>query len=208
VTDQHPAPGLVPGRGGGFPTLDQHNRKEADVDEQELLEIVKRLGGADDSGEEDEVDDFAALRDEHAATEDDAWDESPLSDTLAGWLDSDDAVVRRGASIALAEVSPGVLLQQVRRRLPSRLPGENQDRARMADYADGVGHAVGQLQEHYFGSYCPGCLDALAENPEDHQREYERLERVARPVADFYEGQPFGNDLTRLLSDVRPETVR
>lgn len=178
------------------------------MDDQELLEIVKCLGGADDSGDETEVDDFAALRDEHSASEDDAWDESPLSDTLAGWLDSDDAVVRRGSAIALAEVAPGVLLQQVRRRLPSRLPGENQARSRLADFADGVGHAVGQLQEHYFGSYCPGCLDALAENPEQHQQEYERLVRVARPVAEFYAEQPCGNDLANLLSGVRPEPAQ
>lgn len=178
------------------------------MDDQELLEIVKRLGGGDDSGDDDEIDDFAALRDEHCATEDDAWDESPLSDTLAGWLDSDDAVVRRGAAIALAEISAGVLLQQVRRRLPSRLPGDNQDRSRLPDYADGVGHAVGQLQEHYFGSYCPGCLDALAEQPEQHQREYEKLERAARPVAEFYGEQPCGNDLAQLLANVRPEPVK
>lgn len=176
------------------------------MDDRVLLEIVNRLGG--DADDHDELDDFAALRDEHSATEDDAWDESPLSDTLAGWLDSDDAVVRRGAAIALAEISPGVLLQQVRGRLPSRLPGENQDRMRMMDYCDGIGHAVRQLQEHYFGSYCPGCLAALTESPEEHQREYEKLERVARPVAEFYPGHPYATDLAKLVADVRPEAAK
>lgn len=189
---------------------DSHNRKEREtaVDDQELLEIVRRLGGDDDSSEDDELDDFAALRDEHAATEDDAWDESPLTGTLTGWLDSDESVVRRGAAIALAEIAPGILLQQVRKRLPSRLRGENQDQSRMADYVDGISHAVAQLQEHYFGSYCPGCLDGLADKPDEHQREYERLERVARPVVEFYDGQPCGNDLATLVSNVRPEITR
>ncbi len=178
------------------------------MDDQELLEIVKRLGGADDAGDEDEVDDFAALRDDHTATEDEAWDESPLSDILAGWLDSEDPIVRRGAAIALAEISPGVLLQQVRRRLPARLEGESEDRSPLADFVDGIAHAVSQLQEHYFGSYCPGCLDAITENPREHQQEYEKLERVARPLIEFFDGQPCGNDLARLVNGVRPETVK
>jgi hypothetical protein len=194
--------------GTGLLSIRTRSRKEAAVDDQELLEVVKRLGGGDDAEGHDELDDFAALCDEHAATEDDAWDESPVGDTLAGWLDGDDLVVRRGAAIALAEISPGVLLQEVRRRLPSRLAGEEQDCSRLGDYADAISHAVGQLQEHYFGSYCPGRLDALRENPEEHQREYARLARVGGPVAEFYDSQPCGNDLAKLLSDVRPEMVR
>ncbi len=175
------------------------------MDDEDLLEIVKRLGVADDADDSDADDSDADERDEHAATEDDAWDESPVSETLAGWLDSDDIAVRRGAAIALGEISPGVLLRQVKRRLPSRLLGENLDESRLPDFTEGIGRAVGQLHEHYFGSYCPGCLAALAENPEGHQQEYEKLERAARPVAEYYRGQPCGTDLAKLVADVQPE---
>jgi hypothetical protein len=177
------------------------------MDDEDLLEIVKQLGGADDPGDTDEFDDLDELRDEHAASEDDAWDESAVSDTLAKWLDSDDATVRRGAAIALGEVAAGVLLQQVKRRLPSRLLGENLDESRLPDLVEGISRAVGQLHEHYFGSYCPGCLTALTENPDEHQREYEKLERAACPVAEYFRDQKCGSDLAKLVMDVRPKEV-
>ena len=128
-------------------------------------------------------------------------EESEITGILGDLLCHESRTVRRRAAECFGFVDPLLFL----RALPGAVTlNGNQDSTRATDLQYGIENATSQLFEGFYGSYCPGMLNYLKDEPEALLREYEKLNPILMPVLDMYP-QSVTKGLADLLMDLEPE---
>jgi len=141
-----------------------------------------------------------ALSELHHRTSEDGGDSSPVSAILSRLVHSEQPSLRRAASRALGSISPQVFFDTV-----SLWIGQGVSRTTGDAVFAGVEQAIHTLGEYYYGSYCPGYLEALKQDGA-LENEYERMIQLLAPTIRFF-GRGKCQGLVDILGDLCPAGV-
>jgi hypothetical protein len=108
--------------------------------------------------------------------------------------------IQDNAARALGYVDPYVFL----RLASTKINTNNFEFKEVNKFLGGVGSALDELEEIYYGSTCPGYLETLSGNlPEDLLYEYERMYEICMPVVNYYIDEQVSAGLLRLLKALK-----
>lgn len=130
-------------------------------------------------------------------------EDSEISLLLKTLLDHNSHLIRIAAAKSLGYITPGVFLCELSKRIISSR--ENILHMRLEEYVGGVGLAVSQYEEIYYGSMCPGDLEWLLKDPEQLSEEYMRMYKICKPCIGLYLSYKCGQDFLSILRSLQPK---
>jgi hypothetical protein len=126
---------------------------------------------------------------------------SEVTGALIDLTNHSSADVRCGAIEALGYCSPVTFFNA----LSSVISNSVNTESHYSDWTGGIYPALSQLREIYHGSMCPGYLECLSDDPEQHTQEYEELKELLKPIIEFYGDKEYGLRVKSFLQSIAPE---
>lgn len=133
---------------------------------------------------------------------------SEISDILVRLSEHRTAKIRREANTCLGYVAPFAFVQSLSERIARQSGHMPQGSHR--EFAEGIRNAARELQESYYGSMCPGAMDAILEDPDYQAAEYAKMSQSLGSIIRVFDGvngtDIFKSILEDLSSDLEETT--
>ncbi|VTU38492.1 hypothetical protein E5CHR_04833 [Variovorax sp. PBL-E5] len=136
---------------------------------------------------------------------------SSISDILVRLSEHPAANIRKEANTCLGYAAPFAFVQSLSEKL-ARQSGPIFQGSR-GEFAEGIRHAAGELQESYYGSMCRGAMEAILDDPDYQAAEYLKMSQSLGPIIRVFEGiggtdtfKSILEDLGRGLAETRETT--
>lgn len=94
--------------------------------------------------------------------------------------------IRREANTCLGYADPFSFVQSLSEKI-ARLSGQIHQ-GNFGEFAEGIRNAASGLQESYYGSMCPGIMEAILDDPEDQLAEYLKMSQSLGPIIRAFGG--------------------
>lgn len=127
---------------------------------------------------------------------------SSISRVLVALVDHSSSVVRSGAIRVLGRIAPKMFLEILSEKINILHPMKLDTELRNV-YQEGLVSAIHNLEEVYYGSYCPGWLDSIS--VEELNLEYTEMKSICLPIIRIYSSEQSGQKLLSILESLRPE---
>ncbi|MBK0392113.1 type I restriction enzyme HsdR N-terminal domain-containing protein [Ramlibacter algicola] len=125
---------------------------------------------------------------------------SLISHILIGLSEHPAANVRKEANTCLGYAAPFAFVQSLAEKIARQSEHIRQDN--FGEFAEGIRNAAGELSESYYGSMCPGALEAILENPDYQADEYLKMSRALGPIIAVFGGIDGTDTFQSILEDL------
>jgi hypothetical protein len=138
--------------------------------------------------------DYGGANDEHTR----------VTGLLESLIDHPSLSIRLAAAKAYGHVAGVTYLKCLNHRILHKNPDGTKYKP-SDEHAEGIIEAIGQLQEMYYGSLCPGWLEGLSENPEQLAKEYSRMSNICLPIIRVFTTHQCTQQLLSILESLEPD---
>jgi hypothetical protein len=111
---------------------------------------------------------------------------SQISDILMVLSEHSVASIRREANTCLGYVAPFEFVRSLAKKIERRSTHIRQ--GNFGEFSEAIRNAGHGLSECYYGDMCPGCLEAILEDPSYQATEYEKMKRYLEPIIRVFGG--------------------
>lgn len=125
---------------------------------------------------------------------------SSISDILVGLSEHPAANIRKEANTCLGYAAPFAFVQSLSEKIAQQSGHVRQ--GNFGEFAEGIRNAAGELSDSYYGSMCPGALEAILEDPDYQAAEYFKMSRSLGPIICVFEGVDGTDTFQSILEDL------
>lgn len=131
-------------------------------------------------------------------------DHTEVSALMEELLDHQLPILRTAAAKAYGHIACNAYLESIHNRIvQSKLGIVGYQPSQ--EHATGITEAIGQLEEIYYGSYCPGWLESLRKEPEQLAAEYNKMCQICQPIIRTYATYECSQQLLNILVSLEPD---